>query len=149
MSVVDTDWNIRKAEMSDLYEVKKLADSHKKELGFVLQPVLARSISQEQLFVAVNGESVIGFIQYHHRRDSQTTLHNIVVESNYRKLGIGQELTRKLETEARCKQQDFILLKCPVDLSANSFYKCIGYEKVGVQQGKARQLNIWRKGLGS
>ena len=66
-----SDYVIRKAVDADLDEIKKIADSHKKELGFVMRPVLARSIAQEELMVAVNGVGIMGFIQYHHRRDER------------------------------------------------------------------------------
>jgi N-acetylglutamate synthase-like GNAT family acetyltransferase len=144
---MNTDWNIRKAQMSDLQDIKKIADSHKRELGFVMRPVLARSIDHKELFVAVNGEGVIGFIQYHHRLDSQTTLHNIVVKPDYRKFGIGQKLIAALETESRSKNQGHVLLKCPKELPANDFYSHLGYERVAEEQGKSRELNIWQKTL--
>lgn len=143
------DWTIRKAELADLDDIKHIADRYKQELGFILRPVLARSIDQGELFVAINGEGIVGFTQYHHRRDAQTTLHNIVVQSNYRKSGVGQKLIEFLEAESRLREQTTIQLKCPVDLEANSFYEHIGYEKVDVEKGKTRQLNIWRKILTS
>lgn len=139
------DWTIRKAELADLYDVKQIADSYKQELGFILRPVLARSIDHRELLVAINGEGIIGFMQYHHRRDTQTTLHNIVVKSRYRKSGIGQKLIEFLEAESSSKEQTVIQLKCPADLEANNFYEHIGYEKVDMEKGKTRRLNIWRK----
>lgn len=141
------DYVIRKAVESDLDEIKKIADSHKKELGFIMRPALARSIAQEELIVAVNGVGIIGFIQYHHRRDEQTTLHNIVVVPSLRKKGIGQRLIQGLEAEAIAMDQNFILLKCPEDLDANEFYKSIGYKEVRKEAGKMRRLNIWTKDL--
>jgi N-acetylglutamate synthase-like GNAT family acetyltransferase len=139
---------IRKAEMSDLQDIKRIADIHKTELGFIMRPVLVRSIEQEEIFVVANGEGIIGFMQYHHRLDSQTTLHNIVIQSNYRKRGFGHQLETALEMEARCRNQLHIQLKCPEDLPANNFYESVGYEKVDTEQGKLRRLNIWRKNLG-
>ena len=144
---LEQDWKIRKAILSDLHDIKKIADGHKQELGFVLKPVLARSIGQGELFVAVNGEGIIGFIQYHHRHDLQTTLHNIVVKPYYREAGIGKRLIEILETESSAKDQMLIQLKCPEDLPANGFYEHIGYNKVDVERGKTRRLNIWRKNL--
>lgn len=141
------DWTIRKAELTDLHDVKQIADSYKQELGFILRPVLARSIDHRELFVAINGEGVIGFMQYHHRRDTQTTLHNIVVKSHYRKSGIGQKLIEFLEAESSSRAQTVIQLKCPTDLEANNFYEHIGYNKVDIERGKSRRLNIWQKKL--
>jgi N-acetylglutamate synthase-like GNAT family acetyltransferase len=138
---------VRKAEMSDLSTIKKIADSHKQELGFVLEPILAKSIALGELLIAENGEGVVGFVQYHHRRDSQTTLHNIVVQAPYRNKGVGHQLVEALESEARLRDQNVVKLKCPQDISANSFYEHIGYERVEVERGKKRQLHVWQKML--
>ena len=66
-----SDFSVRKATQADLDAVKGLADSHKHELGFVLRPALSRSIAREELLVAENHASVIGFIEYHHRQDER------------------------------------------------------------------------------
>lgn len=142
---IKADCVIRRADLDDLPAIKKLADSHKQELGFVRWPVLARSIGQSEVYVAENGEGIIGFLQYHHRRDRQTTLHNIAVRLDYRNCGIGRKMTMALEVESQTKGKSAILLKCPEDLPANSFYAKMGYEKVNVESGKARRLNIWQK----
>ncbi|MCA9968712.1 MAG: GNAT family N-acetyltransferase [Anaerolineales bacterium] len=146
---IQNDYVIRKAVDSDLDEIKKIADSHKKELGFIRRPALARSIAQEELIVAANGVGIMGFIQYHHRRDEQTTLHNIVVVQSFRKIGVGQKLIQRLEAEAIAMDQNTILLKCPEDLDANEFYKSIGYSETNKETGKARSLIIWTKVLKS
>ncbi|GJM41673.1 MAG: hypothetical protein DHS20C20_19550 [Ardenticatenaceae bacterium] len=136
---------IRKANQNDLDEIKKIAENHKHELGFIMKPVLARSIDQGELYVAIVSNAIIGFLQYHHRRDTQTTLHNIVVESFYRKSGIGRALISELEKESSKRDKEFIQLKCPEDLPANIFYEYIGYKIVAVEDGKNRRLNIWQK----
>ena len=139
------DYVIRKAVNSDLDEIKRIADSHKKELGFIMRPILARSIAQGELMVAVNGVGIMGFIQYHHRRDEQTTLNNVVVVPPFRKRGIGLKLIQSLEKEAISKNKSFILLKCPEDLNANDFYERIGYKEFDNETGKSRRLKIWTK----
>jgi N-acetylglutamate synthase-like GNAT family acetyltransferase len=136
---------LRKAKREDIDAIKQLADGHRHELGFVRRPALLEAISQAEVVVAQNGEGIIGFMEYHHRRDEQTTLYNIVVQPIYRKSGIGRKLLQSLETEVRANGKSFILLKCPQDLPANTFYERLGYECVDVEMGKSRRLNIWRK----
>jgi GNAT superfamily N-acetyltransferase len=89
----------------------------------------------------------VGFVEYRHRRDQQTTLYNVVVHPKHRKYGVGRQLVMNLEQEAREKGKLWVLLKCPVDLEANNFYEHIGYNKVDVERGKSRRLNIWQKKL--
>lgn len=135
----------RKAALTDLDSLKKLVDQHKTELGFVIRGALAKSIENSEVIVAIeqNGE-VIGFVQYRHRKDEQTTLYNIVVVSSHQRQGIGHQLIDRLENEARAHQKQFILLKCPAGLPANDFYRDYGFTLHTIENGKNRALNVWK-----
>ncbi len=137
--------NIRRANLADIDAIKQLADAHRRELGFVRQPSLLESIGRQELFVAQNDDGVVGFIEFHHRRDSQTTLYNIVVSANYRRKNIGRLLMKNLEADAVKQNKSVILLKCPEELLANSFYQRLGYTLTNVEPGKSRRLNVWTK----
>jgi N-acetylglutamate synthase-like GNAT family acetyltransferase len=138
---------VRKATSADLDEVKRLADSHKHELGFVLRPALAKSIGRDELLVAANRSVLAGFVEYHHRRDAQTTLYHLVVDGDHRGLGIGRSLVEALVSEAQEAGKSHIQLKCPADLKANSFYARVGFSRLGAQSGKKRELVLWRMDL--
>ncbi|HFD39725.1 MAG TPA: N-acetyltransferase [Anaerolineae bacterium] len=142
-----SDPEIRQATMFDLNAIKELADAHRHELGFVRRPALARSIERGELFVAQNGQGVIGFVEYHHRRDGQTTLYHLAVQADYRRQGLGRRLVQALVHDAGQHSQEFIQLKCPVDLEANRFYQQIGFAQIDLQRGKRRDLAIWRLSL--
>lgn len=134
---------VRKATKKDLDAVKELADSHRNELGFVLRPALVRSISREEVLIAENSTGVMGFVEYHHREDEQTTLYHIAVIPNYRRKGIGRALVDALRSEAKLLGKRKILLKCPIDLPANGFYSRLGFQSVRKEEGKARNLHVW------
>lgn len=138
---------IRLAIPEDIVAVKNLADSHKHELGFLRRPALLKAIERHELLVAENGVGIVGFVEYRHRRDQQTTLYNVVVHPEHRRHGTGKQLVTNLEQEARKLGKSWVLLKCPEDLESNTFYERIGYKKVDVEKGKTRQLNIWQKNL--
>lgn len=138
---------IRSALPKDIDAIKQLADSHKHELGFLRRPSLLEAIQRQELMVAQNGNGLVGFVEYRHRRDQQTTLYNLVVLPEHRLSGTGRQLVFALEEEARQKEKTLILLKCPEDLPANQFYERIGYTKVRVDTGKNRRLNIWQKSI--
>jgi GNAT superfamily N-acetyltransferase len=139
---------VRKATSADLHQIKRLADSHRHELGFVLLPALAKSIGRDELLVAVNSSALVGFVEYHHRRDAQTTLYHLVVDSEHRGLGIGRSLVETLVSEARKAGKSRIQLKCPADLKANSFYARVGFSRAGTKSGRKRELVLWRMDLG-
>ena len=128
----------------DLESIKHLADQHRHELGFVLAPALARSIERSELVVAENGKGIIGFVEFHHRRDNQVTLYHIVVKPDHRYQGIGRQLIDALVQDAIGHDKEFIKLKCPANLNANGFYQHLGFSHGGVQPGRSRDLVIWR-----
>lgn len=136
---------LRKATSKDLDHIKRLVDLHKNELGFVIRSALERSIHLSEIVVAVNTvDEIIGLVHYHHRKDGQTTLYNLVVGETSQRKGIGKCLVDSLKIEAQDRQQSFILLKCPEQLSANSFYQNYGFTLSTTEQGKKKTLSIWR-----
>ena len=135
---------VRQAGLSDLDAIKYLADAHRNELGFVLRPALAKSIERAEVLVAENSCGIVGFIEYHHRRDEQTTLYHIAVQRDHRQRNIGRQLVQALRDDAGERNKSHIQLKCPVDLEANEFYDRLGFVKTEVQPGKHRSLVVWR-----
>ena len=70
---------IRKATSQDLEAIKQIADANKEAIGFVLRPALAQNIKRGWVLVAEREGVVIGFANYRHRQDDQTTLYEICV----------------------------------------------------------------------
>jgi N-acetylglutamate synthase-like GNAT family acetyltransferase len=138
---------IRLGRDSDIDWLKTLADRYKNELGFVRRGALFESIKNGQLMVAERSGQKVGFIQFHHRRDGQTTIHNIIVAPDQHGKGIGSALISYLSKRCRALGQHSIALKCPVNLNANSFYERVGFTIVAQEPGKLRSLNIWRLSL--
>jgi N-acetylglutamate synthase-like GNAT family acetyltransferase len=143
--------HIRPAKEGDLVAVKILADQHRHELGFVLLPSLQEQIEKEEMFVAEQEGQIIGFVDYHIRRDKQLTLYHIAVHSEWQQRGVGRTLLEALEVTAQESGCTCILLKCPVDLVANQFYAAQGYNLQETLHGRKRPLNVWElplKGAG-
>lgn len=135
---------IRKAAPADLAAVKRLADAHRHELGFVLLPSLRERIDQGEMLVAERGSKFIGFVDYHRRKDGQITLYHIAVEPGMQQQGIGRALIDALREVARETDCSQIALKCPTDLQANEFYQRYGFQLNEIQDGRKRPLNLWR-----
>lgn len=139
--------DVRAAAPADLERVKRLADAHRHELGFVLLPSLREQIERGQLLVAVQGGELVGFVDYHRRRDGQITLYHIAVDPAVRDQGFGRALLDALARIARDAGCSRITLKCPVDLPANEFYRDYGFELVETLNGRKRSLNVWVLGM--
>ena len=141
---------IQIAHMEHLAPTKKLADSHKFELGFINLAILRKAIESRSLLVALcpNGDSdaefeLAGMVHFYVRRDSTVTLCNIVVAQTHRRAGLGRRLFEELASTAGSLGKTQIRLKCPADLPANHFYERLGLRIVAVEPGKHRMLNVW------
>lgn len=134
---------VRPARLTDLAPVKTLADAHRHELGFALLPSLREQIARGEMLIAEQGDTLIGFVDYHCRRDGQVTLYHIVVAPAARRQGVGRALLAGLEETARVSDSGRILLKCPIDLPANTFYQHYGFQLAETVNGRRRALNVW------
>lgn len=129
---------IRYASTDDIPAVKKIADSYKKELGFVNRTALAEAIVKLEVYIAILDQKIVGFVHWHQRIDGWRTLYEIAVSPAYRGLGLGSFLLSAVATPVR--------LKCTQDNPANKFYESQGMQCIGVDPGRVRPLNIWQKG---
>jgi ribosomal protein S18 acetylase RimI-like enzyme len=150
------------ARMEHLHAAKRLADKHKRELGFINQAILCKAIEANSLLVvpllidiakleqvAVGTEAALaGFVHFYVRRDSVVTLYSIVVAETYRHVGIGRRLFEELVSVAHAHGKTEIRLKCPAELAANAFYERLGLRVSCAETGKRRPLNVWTYTLG-
>ncbi|MBN2393031.1 MAG: GNAT family N-acetyltransferase [Anaerolineae bacterium] len=140
---------LRKATEEDLDNIKIMADAHRRELGFVRRPALLEAIHRKEIIVAQNSRHLAGFVHYRHRRDEQTTLYDIVVAAEYRLIGIGKALVQTLVAEIQALGKQTLILKCPAELPANTFYTHLGFERWKEEPGKHRPLIVWRLSIPS
>lgn len=127
---------IRFAVESDLPAIKKIANQYKDELGFVMLPALRKAIKKRELYVAEYGGYIVGFCNWHRRRDGWSTIYEIAVRRDY----VGQKIGRALLEAVPAPRR----LKTTVDNEiANCFYSKAGMLLEAVEQGKKRPLNVW------
>lgn len=140
------------AQVEHLSTAKQLADKHKHELGFINRTILQKAIESRSLLVApcpdsednaANRSELAGMVHFYVRRDDVVTLYNIVVASAYQRRGLGRRLFEELVILTRSLGKMQIRLKCPAELPANLFYERLGLERVAVEPGKHRPLNVW------
>lgn len=129
---------VRLANLDDIDSIKKIADKHSKEIGFVLRPALEEHCKKNTLLVSIVENKVVGFCNYHHRKDGINTIYEICISEEYRKRGLAKELINFVKKPIR--------LKCPVDNESNKFYQYIGAKLVKTIPGKKRELNVYEIG---
>jgi ribosomal protein S18 acetylase RimI-like enzyme/queuine/archaeosine tRNA-ribosyltransferase len=153
------DVEVRLAKRNDLKAVKRLADGHRHELGFVKLAALEKAIQERRLLVAVSKNvgtltrlhacTIVGFVHFRCCKDGHATIYEIAVAPDWRGKGVGRKLVEAVCTHARLHSCTRLRLKCPVDLPANGFYQRLGFVRIGIEthDGNRRPLAIWELDL--
>lgn len=128
---------IRYGINEDIPAIRRIAQQHSKELGYVMYPALRQSIQKYELFVAVADRQVVGFCRWHKRRDEWSTIYELAVHRDFQGHNIGRALLEAVPAPRR--------LKCTIENPANYFYADSGMTLDRVEAGKHRQLNVWVK----
>lgn len=119
---------------------KAIANQFKSELGFV--NLAALKVAEEKRSLEVIPS--VGFCNYHHRQDKQTTIYEIAVAKQYQRQGWGRLLFYRVLCAAIERSHSTIVAKCPEDLPSNEFYQHLGFKLAAVEAGRKRQLNRWQ-----
>lgn len=127
---------LRLGSAEDIPQIKKIADSNKRYLGFTVRAIISDAITKGELHVATLEAVIIGFVRWHKRRDGWVTIYEIVVDDQFRKQGVGRMLMRVIEgSPAR--------LKCHSKNPATDFYHRLGFETISTELSRGgKQLEI-------
>jgi len=129
---------IRLALESDFDSIKKIANQNREFIGFVMKVALKESLLKKSLYVYELDKKIVGFINYHPRKDGWHTIHEIAVLKEYQRMNIGQELFHIVPTPIR--------LKTTIDNTiAQKFYIKNNMTISAVVEGKKRKLYIFEK----
>lgn len=128
---------LRYGSSDDIQHVKRIANQYKNELGFVNRAALETAIRKHQLWVAYdNGGAILGFANWHARRDGWHTVYEIAVDKNYTGQGIGSALLNAVPSPKQ--------LSVTQDNSARLFYESNGIHIAYEKRGKKRPLYFMR-----
>lgn len=100
------------------------------------QPYSSRTSFQVQdlQFVSIPD---VGFCNYHHGRDKQTTIYEIAILKEYQRLGYGRLLFYRVLCSAVEQDHDRIVAKCPPNSENNGFCERLGFKLAGLKNGRA------------
>lgn len=131
-------------EFSDFVEeVYPVFNEHTEELGFISKVQIEQAEERDQLYVRRNDddEVVAAAIIRHCVNKPQTTLQDIATKEEARGMGLAKDI---IEEAAEDSTHPYMYARCPVDLPSNNFYEKMGWELVETEEGKNRDLNLWR-----
>jgi hypothetical protein len=118
-------------------------------LAFYPRQVFERELENRRLFLALLNNEPCGYI-YVGARGQDIKCHQVCIQYDARRRLYGAHLVGAIENYALHGQSASITLRCGFDIEANSFWKEIGYNVIGIQDGgvrRMRKINIWRKQL--
>ncbi len=124
---------------------KRIADSNRDAVGFLMTVVFSEAVAHGRLLVAEVNDAVVGFVRFNHRvRGTETALYDLCVDQDMRYCGVGRALIDGLVEECRGSNRASIMLRCPDGLPANDFYRKLNFQLCGCEQGRRRELRVWR-----
>ena len=97
-----------------------------------------RPISNPYVVVYRPLEKIIGYIIYWHIRN-EVQISNIAISPDYRQMGVGEGVLRKVLVEMCHKEAEFVFLEVrPSNLTARCLYEKIGFTILGLRKGYYR-----------
>jgi len=97
-----------------------------------------RPISNPYVIIYRPLEKVIGYIIYWHMRN-EVQISNIAISPDYRQLGVGEGVLKKVLLEMRHKGAEFVFLEVrPSNLAARRLYEKLGFTILGLRNGYYR-----------
>jgi GNAT superfamily N-acetyltransferase len=132
-------WHIEQATETDIPAIKAIADKRRSTLGFVNTGALRDAIGRGELLIARTEAGIVGFCNYHTRKDEWTTVREIATHPAHEGQGIGTALLDRIPRPFR--------LKCKVgNASGNGFYQRYGLMNVWTEypEPPRKPLYIWQ-----
>jgi len=97
-----------------------------------------RPISNPYVVIYRPLEKIIGYIIYWHIRN-EVQISNIAISPDYRQMGVGEGVLRKVLVEMRHKEAEFVFLEVrPSNLTARCLYEKMGFTILGLRKGYYR-----------
>jgi ribosomal-protein-alanine N-acetyltransferase len=97
-----------------------------------------RPISNPYVIIYRPLEKIIGYVIYWHIRN-EVQISNIAISPDYRQMGVGEGVLRKVLLEMRKKGAEFVFLEVrPSNLAARRLYEKLGFTMLGLRKGYYR-----------
>ncbi len=97
-----------------------------------------RPISNPYVIIYRPLEKIIGYVIYWHIRN-EVQISNIAISPDYRQMGVGEGVLRKVLLEMRQKGAAFVFLEVrPSNLAARRLYEKLGFTILGLRKGYYR-----------
>jgi ribosomal-protein-alanine N-acetyltransferase len=125
-------------DLSSVLEIENISYPNPWRLSSFKGEIENRPISNPYVIVFKPLDKVIGYVIYWHIRN-EVQISNIAISPDYRQMGVGEGVLRKVLLEMRRKGAEFVFLEVrPSNLAARSLYEKIGFTMLGLRRGYYR-----------
>jgi predicted GNAT family acetyltransferase len=92
---------------------------------------LADKIRHKEVILAMDGETIIGWLRYGRIHDNVPAITMVHPSGNVKEDGIATRLVRRFEAVMRKKGHILVLASCPEGSKTRHLYRALGYEDAG------------------
>ncbi len=125
-------------DLPSVIEIENISYPNPWQLSSFKGEIENRPISNPYVIIYRPLEKVIGYIIYWHMRN-EVQISNIAISPDYRQLGVGEGVLRKVLLEMRQKGAEFVFLEVrPSNLAARRLYEKLGFTILGLRKGYYR-----------
>lgn len=125
-------------DLPSVIEIENISYPNPWQLSSFKGEIENRPISNPYVIVYRPLEKIIGYILYWHIRN-EVQISNIAISPDYRQLGVGEGVLRKVLLEMRQKGAEFVFLEVrPSNLAARRLYEKLGFTILGLRKGYYR-----------
>lgn len=138
--------SVTPASTSDLTYIDSLQRKNAEELSFYPSAVFEREIANQRIVLARINNDPVGYL-YHGALGGRVKIHQACIQYDARGFLYGSELVRWLVNMCNAANSMAITLRCGSDISANGFWRAMGFYCQSVTPGGARRMrdiNEWR-----
>jgi ribosomal protein S18 acetylase RimI-like enzyme len=137
------------AVAADIDAITAIARKNVESLGFLPRGGWVESIIKREVLVAVAREEnrIVGFLQFHARRDRTVTIYKYAVDESCRGKGIGTLLLNCLVDLSKRSHWHAISLKVVEGTPACGFYESRGFAVTGREKASKRYVLTMRKNV--
>jgi ribosomal-protein-alanine N-acetyltransferase len=125
-------------DLSAVLEIENVCYTNPWQLSSFKGEIENRPISNPYVIIYRPLEKIIGYIIYWHIKN-EVQISNIAISPDYRQLGVGEGVLRKVLLEIRLKGAEFVFLEVrPSNLAARRLYEKLGFTILGLRMGYYR-----------
>lgn len=125
-------------DLLSVLEIENMSYPNPWQLSSFKGEIENRPISNPYVIVFKPLDKVIGYVIYWHIRN-EVQISNIAISPDYRQMGVGEGVLRKVLLEMRRKGAEFVFLEVrPSNLAARCLYEKMGFTMLGLRRGYYR-----------